>query len=39
MCAVGVVEMPGICHTQWNLAVEYSKVFIVVSVTWGYTDT
>ena len=33
-----VVEMPGICHTQWDLEVEYSSIFIFV-VTWGYTDT
>ena len=34
-----IVEMPVICHTQWNPEVEYSSIFIFVSVTWGYTDT
>ena len=36
---VTIVEMPVICHTQWNPEVEYSSIFIFVSVTWGYTDT
>ena len=34
-----IVEMPVICHTQWNPEVEYSRIFIFISVTWGYTDT
>ena len=34
-----IVEMPVICHTQWNPEVEYSSIFIFVSVTWGHTDT
>ena len=34
-----LVEMPVICHTQWNPEVEYSSIFIFVSVTWGHTDT
>ena len=36
--ACKLVEMPVICHTQWNPEVEYSSIFIFVSVTWGYTD-
>ena len=38
-CISKLVEMPGICPTQWNPEVEYSSNFIFVSVTWGYIDT
>ena len=34
-CALDIVEMPVICHTQWNPEVEYSSIFIFVSVTLG----
>ena len=39
LVCVSIVEMLGICHTQWNMEVEYSRIFIFVSFTWGYTDT